>query len=466
MSASLDLSGSFGFGNLHTSVTTLGKSTGIGVQKPGSFANPGFYQYAVTPVIYGQQRPGGVVNDLPLSTDVQTFGILKTAFVVDPTDPSTGTWWSQAYPEPDVALNHPVRWGISAAPLTSPLPPNCRPKGGSEMNCAALNLNLPSNPWESEFHWMRGLFITNVEAGPQGQQIETATAGDELLLQARVYNYSLTEMAPSTTVHVRFYGQPWDNTNNTPQGNSFLIEEVVTGTIPAKADSTAPNWLPVPITTPFDTTPYADQYLTFWVVVWMEDASGKLVGEMPGHGLTGIPGSLSSLVDAAPISEPYTNNVGFSKYAFYVFPAPTTVAAVAMRSPPPNKDPVVNMRRVRLSSHRVARGQPITVSTKLHTGGQDVKGGLTVLFYDGDPAQGGKAFDLERVVHLRAGDIHDVRVPFRSSVCGKHRIFVVAGKGTAFQKTKRSGAIKVRCPKQRDRDDDDDRDDRDDVAAR
>jgi len=46
------------------------------------------------------------------------------------------------------------------------------------------------------------------------------------------------------------------------------------------------------------------------------------------------------------------------------------------------------------------------------------------------------------------------------------RIFVVAGKGTAFQQTEKSGAIKVQCPKQRDRDDDDDRDDRDDVAVR
>ncbi len=60
--ATLGLSGSFGFSNLHTSVTTLGKSTGIGVQKPATFASPPDYQYFVTPFIFGQQRPGGVVN--------------------------------------------------------------------------------------------------------------------------------------------------------------------------------------------------------------------------------------------------------------------------------------------------------------------------------------------------------------------------------------------------------------------
>jgi hypothetical protein len=89
------------------------------VKKPGSFANPGFYQYLVTPVIYGHVRPRGVVNDLPLSTDVQTFGILQTAFVADPTASAAGSWWtSQAYLSPDVALNHPVRWQISSPGLT------------------------------------------------------------------------------------------------------------------------------------------------------------------------------------------------------------------------------------------------------------------------------------------------------------------------------------------------------------
>jgi len=51
--ASTSASRSFGFSTLHTAVTTLGKSTGIGVQKPESFANPFSYSYVVTPYICG-----------------------------------------------------------------------------------------------------------------------------------------------------------------------------------------------------------------------------------------------------------------------------------------------------------------------------------------------------------------------------------------------------------------------------
>jgi hypothetical protein len=91
--ASISASGSFGFSTLHTAVTTLGKSTGIGVQKPGSFTDPFFYSYCVTPYIFGQQRPGGVTNDIPLSSDVQTFGVLQTASVVDPVRGEAGGWW-------------------------------------------------------------------------------------------------------------------------------------------------------------------------------------------------------------------------------------------------------------------------------------------------------------------------------------------------------------------------------------
>lgn len=40
-------------------------------------------------------------------------------------------------------------------------------------------------------------------------------------------------------------------------------------------------------TTTFDTTNYGGKLLVFWVVVWGEDAEGKLIQEMEGHGLKG-----------------------------------------------------------------------------------------------------------------------------------------------------------------------------------
>jgi hypothetical protein len=84
------------------------------------------------------------------------------------------------------------------------------------------------------------------------------------------------------------------------------------------------------------------------------------------------------------------------------------------------------------------------VSTTLRTGHQPISGGLTVLFYDGDPTAGGQAFDVERVVHLRADDAYAVSVPFQSDVCGKHKLVVVAGQGTAFEQMGKAN-VHVKC---------------------
>ena len=51
-----------------------------------------------------------------------------------------------------------------------------------------------------------------------------------MLLQARVYNFSLADMAPTTTIHVRFYGQEYENAQLI--GDSFLIGETSIGAIP------------------------------------------------------------------------------------------------------------------------------------------------------------------------------------------------------------------------------------------
>ena len=447
--ATFSLSGSFGFSNLHTSVTTLGKSTGIGVQKPATFANPPDYQYFVTPYIFGQKRPTGVVNDIPLSTDIQTFGILQTAFVVDPLRSDAGGWWKQAYTQPDVALNHPTRWGVKLASGSSnPNDGTCLAisAGSSDIDCASLSASDAADPWLSDFHAMRGLFITGAEASGQGPQLDTATAGDQLLLQARVYNYSLAAMPPGTKVHVRFYGVPWNNNDDEANGPSFLIGESVIGPIPPfNTDTAHPNWQLVPIPRPFDTTPYADQYLVFWVVVWMEDASGSLVSEMPGHGLTAIPGPLTSFADIAPFEEPYDNNVGFYKSAFYVFPKPS--APLVAKKKPVRVKPAAAfaMTSPTVSVHKTGRSERIVVDLSLVTGDEPIDGGTTVRFYDGDPAKGGKAFDLERIPYMRARDQYRVSVPFASDECGPHHLFVAAASGTAFETIQRAPPVIVHC---------------------
>jgi hypothetical protein len=141
--ASFDIntSGSFGFNDLNKSTTTLGNSTGIGVNKPGSFLG-GNYNYSVTPYIFGHLKPGGSVDNVPID-DVQTFGLLQTAFVVNPTtSDGVGVWWQQAYNNaPDIALNHPNRWIVDVRPDSASRPSNCLQLGAgkpSQVNCAEL----------------------------------------------------------------------------------------------------------------------------------------------------------------------------------------------------------------------------------------------------------------------------------------------------------------------------------------
>src|SRR5262249_42299691 len=144
----------------------------------------------------------------------------------------------------------------------------------------------------------------------------------------------------------------------------------------------------------------------------------------------------------------YSNNVGFYKSAFYLFPPPTTGAPPPVRAR--RAPPAVQLEKVEVLSRdgrRVRHASPnesVIVSTALHTGAEPLRGGLTILFYDGHRASGVPAFDVERMPYLRADDTYDVRVPFRSSICGRHVLAVVADPGTAFERTRQT-RVHVKC---------------------
>ena len=135
--------------------------------------------------------------------------------------------------------------------------------------------------WNSEFFWMKGLLITPAAAAADGPQITQAAAGDQVRLQARLYNYSLADMPPDSNVNVQFYAQPWNTSNNTPSGNSFLIENVVIGPIPGfnsqSNDGMLANWA-VAETTKLDTAAHSNQHLVFWVLV-VQAGQGNPIAE-------------------------------------------------------------------------------------------------------------------------------------------------------------------------------------------
>ncbi len=441
--ATLNLSGSFGFSDLSKSATTLGKSAGIGVEKPGTFLTPSNYSYAFTPYIFGQKKPASVVDEVPLDSDVQTFGLLRSAFVANPARNDAGSWWKQAYRSgPDVAVNHPSRWSWREVAVENPLPPNCLNVGfgGTNMDCVYLSAPLPNDLWDSNFHVMRGFFISSALNPGKGPQLTTATAGDRLTLQARVYNYSFAPMPLDSRVHVRFYAQRLDKDKHTFIGDGELVndEDVVLSPIPPFSDDNgAPlNW--VLAGTTFDTTPYENTYLVFWVVVWIEDSSGKLVPEIGSHGLKSIPGTLKSPADVQ--IEDYSNNVGFYNAEFYVFPK----ASLLDESPANSEPAVIDIGKIQLAARRVAVGQTLDVSADL-SAAKNSASGVTAIFYDGDPHAGGKPFGLERSPYIAENDTYQVKAPYHANTCGAHDLFIVVNKDAQNEILRRSPSVIVDC---------------------
>jgi FG-GAP-like repeat/PEP-CTERM motif len=450
LTGSITAGGSQSFGNLHSSATKLGASTGVGIHKPGGFANPGLYNYSVVPYILGQQKsPQDTINDQP-ATGIDTFGTIRTVFTVDPTATSAGNWWQTMYSQrPDVAVNHPYRWVASRAQVATPTPRNCRTDGGL-MSCYSLSSKTPTDPATSEFHWMRGFFITDATNPGQGPQVEIANAGDQLYLQTRVYNYSLAAMDPATKVHVRFYVQPWDTGSDLPKGRSSLIGESILSPIPPfnSAMGAPLNW--VLANTTFDTTPYQDQFLTFWVVVWMQDGNGRLIPDLEGHGLTNIPGQqAASLSDIQ--EEAYSNNVGFYNSKLYVqgpSAASTALLGTSTGTPATVLQPTrtaVGIGKISVSgTAAVAPGPAVKVSASL-IGGPVNADTTTVFFYDGDPAAGGKEFSAERVPFIAAQGSFQVGAPYRAQTCGIHNLFVVVNQGTSSEVVRRADPIRIPC---------------------
>ena len=441
---SLNLSGSSGFSNLSKSVTSVGRSAGIGIEKPGTFLAPANYNYLFTPNIFGETKPDSVVDNEPLNTDVTTFGLLRTAFTADPARNDAGSWWKQAYrTAPDVALNHPSRWRWRQVAVENPLPSNCLNVGfgGTNMDCIDLGPSRPDNLWESNFHVMRGFFISSALSAGKGPQLTTATAGDKLTLQARVYNYSFASMPDGSSVHVRFYAQQIDKDHqHKPVGDSILINnaDVVLPPIPPFSDDDgAPlNW--VLANTDFDTTGYDRKYLIFWVVVWSEDANGKLVPEIEGHGLRSIPGALKSLADVQ--AEEYSNNVGFYNSVFYVFPEQSLTTAADTDGEPAT----IAVANTQLSRKRVLQGGTVDASAELVAENNSASG-VTALFYDGDPHEGGVVFGLERIPYIAQNGTYQVEAPYNAGACGKHELFIVVHEGTPDEVLMRIGKVKVDC---------------------
>jgi hypothetical protein len=84
------------------------------------------------------------------------------------------------------------------------------------------------------------------------------------------------------------------------------------------------------------------------------------------------------------------------------------------------------------------------VRTQLHAGDASI-GAFSVLYYDGDPRQGGTLFDVQLIPAIPAQSTYVSRVFMRPATAGAHTIFVVAAPGTGGAVT-RSVPLMVLAP--------------------
>ena len=465
-SASLDLAASTSVNTLNESSTSMSTSKAISVNIPQFGYAAKCCDYAFGGYVFGlkntvnpasenacsqgqtPEKDGCTVVNNPDSgkpIDIAGTGPLFAGFLADPVSsvntPNTDLncsgsdiWWQNAYTRPDVGLNHPGRWNWNRSQrLASFVKPNSTPIVE-----------------DNYFYLMKGFFISK-KGETTGPNLVEASPSDSLTLTARVYNFSLkstddpTLPDPAKDIRIRFYGQLYctsssaaeagcksgGTTCNNPGlcGNSFQIgsDQIIPSIAGFKARGTQPNWTTANVDflpASFDATKSGNAYMVFWVVVWMEDASGNLAAEMPGHGLTKPPAAHLTQITQVPF-EPYSNNVGMYgvHQRFYICPTsgclPANAAldsaqtAGSLKSISLTADPQLSLeQRARLGATLQAAGGPV--------------GPVNIAYYDGNPAQGGTLLDVQKIQHMDADATYAHRTFFTPETCGTHTLYASA----------------------------------------
>ncbi len=201
-------------------------------------------------------------------------------------------------------------------------------------------------------------------------------------------------------------------------GDSFFIGESQIQAISGfKANGgNDPNWKLTSVD--FDTSNYARSNLVFWVVAWMEDGSGKLVPEMPGHGLKSNPAANLRQILDVPI-EDYSNNVGMYgvNQQFYVLPKTTSLAAEQSGG---------KLQSIALTVDPKA---PLGLRAKIVANLKAAKASVdnvNIAYFDGDPAKGGVLLDVQKIANIESGEQYYHRSFFVPQSCGTHTLYASA----------------------------------------
>jgi hypothetical protein len=453
--------------NQSTSMSTLNQSTTSFSNSQGITTNTGIgggangvYNYQGNSIIYGQTAPPGTTQtDATPNTTIQAQGFIAAAHLVDMVsqggNTNSGNFWAQAYnAAPDLALNHPQRWqqqtpsGVNGQEVMFNCPygyastfsaPQCVPQ--------TSGAPAPSAIADETFYEIKGLFITpgGTYTGPQ---ITSTTLGSKVNLKLRVYNYSLANFPASATLHVQFYAQPWEVGQFTPSpsnSNDFAPAVFIgNGTTEAGGTPAPPpafcggvqspgadpcaaepglstnNWEYVYATWDTSLSVTANSAWKIWAVVWVEN-EGQLVAELPGHGLLSVPAEnvqYNSLNDV-PI-ELYSNNIGYFNQVFMVNAAATTLTSSSGSG---TAKQLTIGRLTTRDNAAIRRNIPITLLVPHQAAGGDIDSVLAQ-YYDGDPARGGRLFDMQHIPRVALNSTYVDTASFQPSACGAHEIIV------------------------------------------
>jgi hypothetical protein len=345
--------------SIETSETTNSKSLGITIAK-GTF-DPD-YAYSVNPWIY----------------ENKTMGMLQVGYTVDLYGANTEIWWKGNYYDdnlPDPALNLPNRWSS--------------PDGD----------NWTFNEGSYNFQMMKGLFVLDSSGDPFTYDTRKVRYiikdGEQVTLKARIYNYSLVDLG---AVDVKIESEV--STDGDHWGDRSEVGSFTISSIPGFQNaSNEANWKYAEVT--FDTTGDAGNYYRFWVTVDPDD----LVTERTMH----------------DNGDKYANNVGWFGIPLYV-EANTSSSALAEGeiSLPGSAVSTVGgdllHEEIFLSDDTPREGEEVIITDRVWATDRNFRH-VHVLFYDGDPDEGGKLFDMEFIPFIAADASYTVRVPYNT--CGK-----------------------------------------------
>jgi hypothetical protein len=462
-SAKFDYGKSRSVSTLNSLTTSLSESDGATLltDLASSSLDKPLHNYSFGAYIFGLEPPTGTIQTDPdpaSDGQVTGHGPLNVASIADPLASGSDVWWIDTYKDaPDVGLHHPARWSQAVAlgsnaqqawfncPLgytSSGTSPECRPS------------NQPETVAEKPFYQIKGFFVHPgplLDLGAPGPTTTGATFGDQMLLRARIYNYSFAQMPDGSQVRAAFYAQPWrSGAFLTP---AVLIDEAVVDRISpfcgglegggqdTCADPEAPrNWEFAEVeldTTKLGSPPAGGaSYWKFWVVTWME-LGGNLVPEIVEHGLEADTdlGSLTNLNSLADVPiETYSNNLGFYHQTFTLeaappAPAPEAQAAARAPEPAPNLEPELWIEEVEVPRRRWQRGAAVSVRATL-TSNVPLRD-VMVQFFAGDPDRDGVLFDVDTIAYIAPDEPFVVPVLYRPSSCRPERVYVEASSASA-----------------------------------